>query len=49
MNSSDDVFRWPDGTWCYRYEHPEMSHMSDDFEVIRLDTPEWITFHQENK
>lgn len=33
-NDSEDVLRWPDGTWCYRYELPEMSHMSDDFEVL---------------
>ena len=22
---------WPDGTWCYRHELEQMSHMSDDF------------------
>jgi hypothetical protein len=30
----DDILRWPDGTTCHRYELPEFSHMSDDFEVL---------------
>lgn len=29
--SLDDVMIWPDGTWCYRVELSEMTHMSDDF------------------
>lgn len=35
--SSEDVMAWPDGTWCYRFELWEMTHMSDDFEVIPFD------------
>ena len=29
---------WPDGTWCYRHELEQMSHMSDDF--ARAELPE---------
>lgn len=29
---------WPDGTWCYRHELEQMTHMSDDFS--RADLPE---------
>ena len=34
----DDVILWPDGAWCYRYELPEMSHKSDDYEVLHVGT-----------
>jgi len=37
-DSSEDIMRWPDGTWCYRYELDEMSHMSDDYEIIPFGT-----------
>ena len=39
--NSDDILRWSDGTWCYRYELGEMTHMSDDYEVITEDNPEY--------
>lgn len=26
-----EICYWPDGTWCYRHELEQMSHMSDDF------------------
>lgn len=32
--SIDDILVWPCGTWCYRYELSEMSHMSDDYETL---------------
>lgn len=32
---------WPDGTWCYRQELEQMSHMSDDF--ARAELPENLT------
>ena len=34
----DDVCLWPDGTWCYYDEIEEMSHMSDDFEIVPVDS-----------
>ncbi len=36
LQSSEDVFLWPDGTRCYReeYEQGHYQMMSDDFEVI---------------
>lgn len=39
--SLDDILLWADGTWCYRYELPEMSHMSDDIEVIPYGTHQY--------
>lgn len=42
--SEDDVILWPDGTWCYRYQLPEYSHMSDDYRVIEFDTFEYDEF-----
>lgn len=39
--SPDDILRWADGTWCFRYELHEMTHMSDDFEVITEEHPEY--------
>lgn len=38
---SEDVMLWPDETWCYRCELPEMDHMSDDYETIPFDTDRW--------
>jgi len=40
MNNADieDIYLWPDGTWCYRYELEEMLHMSDDYRVYYFDT-----------
>lgn len=34
--SDDDEFvcQWPDGTWCFPEELFEMSHMSDDYEMV---------------
>ena len=43
--SSEDVLVWADGTWCYRCELHEMNHMSDDYEVFYLDTPDWHSLH----
>ena len=39
--TAEDVVLWPDGFWCYRYELPDMSHRSDDYEVIEYDTDRW--------
>lgn len=42
---SDDILRWPDGSWCYRYELPEMAHKSDDYEVLSAGSAAWNRFH----
>lgn len=41
--SRDDILRWPDGTTCYRWEweRGDYAYMSDDFEVITEDSPEY--------
>lgn len=44
INSPDDVFLWPEGTWCYRTELDEMGHMSDDHLLLRAGSPAWIRF-----
>lgn len=42
--SGDDILVWPDDTWCFRQFLDEYAHMSDDFRVIPVDTPEWDAF-----
>ena len=42
--SSDDIFLWADGTWCYRSDYLEYLWMSDDFLVLNVDTPEYHEF-----
>jgi len=46
----DDVFLWPDGTFCDRSEYwmDEYGWKSDDFIVIRAGSPEWIKFCEES-
>ncbi|EJT0117264.1 hypothetical protein NVX19_003515 [Salmonella enterica] len=41
-----DIFVWPEGSWCYRFEYSsdDFSWKSDDFCVIYLTTPEWREF-----
>lgn len=41
--SGSDIFRWPDGTWCYREDYSELAcvQRGDDFEVITADSHEW--------
>lgn len=36
-----DIHLWPDGTWCYTDELEDFTWMSDDYQIIREDTPEW--------
>ena len=38
----EDIMLWSDGTWCYRYEVEEMTHMSDDYEILYMDSPMWL-------
>ena len=40
-NSSEDILRWPDGSWCYREDLATCHWKSDDYEVIRFGTPEY--------
>lgn len=40
--SDDDVFLWPDDSWCYRHELSEYSFKSDDYEVVYSLTPKWF-------
>lgn len=42
--SNEDIIVWSDGTWCMGEDLEEMTHMSDDFRVISVDSPEWDTF-----
>jgi hypothetical protein len=46
--SGCDIMLWADGTMCYRQELSQMSHMSDDFEVISVDTARWQELHKED-
>ena len=41
--STDDILRWANGTWCYRHELSQYNHMSDDYEVIACNSPDWNT------
>lgn len=40
-HSLEDAILWADGTWCYREELEQMTHMSDDYQVFFVGTPEW--------
>jgi len=37
----NDVLRWPDGSWCYREYLNEYTWMSDDYEVLTQEHPEY--------
>ena len=41
LAAGNDVCRWPDGTWCYREDLDEYRYMSDDYEVVAHESPEW--------
>lgn len=38
---SEDLIVWPCGTQCFRYELHEMTHKSDDYEVVPFDCKRW--------
>jgi hypothetical protein len=41
----EDVFLWPDGDWCYRFEHNgALAHRSDDFRVLGVGTCAYVAF-----
>jgi hypothetical protein len=46
--SGCDILVWADNTWCYRSELSEMSHMSDDYDILYIGTDEYEDFtHKE--
>lgn len=45
----DDLFIWPDGTYCHRYELNQYSHMSDDYSVVFFGTREYDEFFERMK
>lgn len=48
--SAQDIFLWPCGTKCYRseYEAGHYQQMSDDFEVIAVDSPRYAMVDDED-
>lgn len=42
--SNDDIVLWSDGTWCYGSEFPEMTFMSDDYQILKFGTIEHFDF-----
>jgi hypothetical protein len=43
--NQEDILVWSDeGTWCYRYELPEMQHRSDDYMVLSFESKDWWDF-----
>ena len=42
--NKEDVLTWADGTWCYGHELDEMTHMSDDFQVLKESSLAWERF-----
>lgn len=46
--TSDDIVVWSDGTWCYGDELSQMTHMSDDYELLVYWSEPWQKFSEEN-
>jgi len=44
---NEDIIVWADGTWCYRHDLEQMSHMSDDYLVLPYDSADWLAFDME--
>jgi len=40
----EDVFVWPDGSWCYRCEIHEYRWISDDYSVVEYRSEEYKEF-----
>lgn len=38
----DDLVVWPDGTTCFHSELAEMSHKSDDYEIVPESSDRWV-------
>lgn len=49
--SDYDIFRWPDGTECYRQEYNagEFQYMSDDYIVLPCGSADWQAAMQEQE
>lgn len=45
--SPNDIIRWPDGTVCLRRDLHEYTWLSDDYEVITEESPEYETLLEE--
>jgi len=41
-----DVFLWPDGWWCFRYELNEVSNRSNDYKIIYFGSNESEEFFE---
>ena len=39
LEEGEDYYLWADGTYCVRHELEQMTHMSDDYTVVRV--TEW--------
>lgn len=39
MEEAVEYYLWPDGTYCERHELDQMTHMSDDFVLVKV--TEW--------
>lgn len=47
MPGAEDFLIWPCGTYCQRYQLAEYSHLSDDYQVLKAGTKEWIWFNND--
>ena len=48
ITSTEDLLVWPCGSWCYRGDLEEMSHLSDDYVVLSFCSDEWHLFVVDN-
>lgn len=44
MGCPEDIILWADGSWCFGDELLEMDHMSDDYQILMVDSEEWRFF-----
>lgn len=45
----EDILLWPDGVWCYRYELKDITHKSNDYEVLYFDSEKYDDFINQEK
>ena len=38
----EDIFLFPDGEWCYRYELHEFMWKSDDYEILQFGSNKYM-------
>ena len=41
VSHPDDILIWPDGSSCFRSELHQMTHLSDDYVVLRHGSVMW--------